>query len=59
MMGKGRLTPGCEPRARTAVGGWGSALVATSDPDATCVRTPWNASLARCERASGRTDVCV
>ena len=40
-------------------GGLGSALVATSDPDATCVRTPWNASLARCERASGRTDVCV
>ena len=38
--------------------GWGIVpLVATSDPDATCGRTPWNASLARCERASGRTDV--
>ena len=26
---------------------------------AACVRTPWTASLARCERASGRTDVCL
>ena len=32
---------------RTYVWGGGSALAATSDPDAACVRTTWTASLAR------------